>query len=192
MIESKKHNKHNNQVRIIGGKHRGRKLTFADAEGLRPTADMVRERLFNWLGQDLTGYHVLDLFAGSGVLGFEAASRNAKKVILVENNRTTVHTLRKNAQLLQCEQLNILNADGIQYLKQSQEQFHAVFLDPPFAWKEWHTLFPHLKNCLHQNAWVYLEAATLPEIPNYFEIFRQGKSGKSQFVLLKFTNHSEE
>ena len=72
------------QVRIIGGKHRGRKLPVTDAPGLRPTPDRVRETLFNWLGQNLTGWHCLDLFAGSGALGFEAASRGAASVVLVE------------------------------------------------------------------------------------------------------------
>ena len=88
-----KHSKHSNQVRIIGGQCRGRKLVFADADGLRPTPDSVREKLFNWLGQDLTGMNVLDLFAGSGALGFEAASRNAAEVAMVEINRNTFQNL---------------------------------------------------------------------------------------------------
>ena len=95
MQKQNKHNKHKNQVRIIGGELRGRKVRFADAEGLRPTADSVRERLFNWLGQDLTGQTVLDLFAGSGALGFEAASRGAKRVVLVENNRWAAASLQQ-------------------------------------------------------------------------------------------------
>ena len=80
---------HKNQVRIIGGEHRSRLINFNNADGLRPTADMVREKLFNWLGQDLTGTTVLDLFSGSGIMSFEAASRNAKMIVAIENNIKT-------------------------------------------------------------------------------------------------------
>ena len=91
------HPKHYNQVRIIGGTHRGRKIAFPVADGLRPTPDSVREKLFNWLGQDLTGQTVLDLFAGSGALGFESASRGAAKVVMVEADRQTAQNLTRHA-----------------------------------------------------------------------------------------------
>lgn len=92
-----KHGKHINQIRIIGGQLRGRKIQFPNMEGLRPTPDSVRERLFNWLGQDLTGRVVLDLFAGSGALGFESVSRCARQVILCDTSLGVVQNLRRHS-----------------------------------------------------------------------------------------------
>ena len=104
------------QVRIIGGKHRGRKLPVADAPGLRPTPDRVRETLFNWLGQNLTGWHCLDLFAGSGALGFEAASRGAESVVLVEQSSRVAKGLQAAAALLNEPGLRVVCADALAYL----------------------------------------------------------------------------
>lgn len=181
-----KHSKHSNQVRIIGGQCRGRKLAFVEADGLRPTADSVREKLFNWLGQDLTGMDVLDLFAGSGALGLEAASRNARRVVLTENNRKTTEALRKNAGTLGLDKVEITNADGISYLERSSERFDVVFLDPPFVWQEWEILFNSLKSNLKNEALVYIEAGRMPDFPEWLEVYREGQSGKSSFALLKF------
>ena len=151
-----KHTKHSNQVRIIGGQCRGRKLSFASADGLRPTPDSVREKLFNWLGQDLTGKTVLDLFGGSGALGMEAASRNAKWVVIADNNRQTVQTLEKNSRELGLMQIQTVFSDGIAYLKTVSEQFDVVFLDPPFTWQDWQILFDVLKLRLNPGSFVYL------------------------------------
>lgn len=186
-----KHSKHSNQVRIIGGQCRGRKLVFADADGLRPTPDSVREKLFNWLGQDLTGMNVLDLFAGSGALGFEAASRNAKRVVLADNNRKTADMLWQNARVLGLDKLEILNTDGLAYLQRSSEKFDVVFLDPPFAWQDWENLFASLKNSLKNGAMVYIEAGELPDFPEWLEPYREGRAGKSGFVLLQFVQVAE-
>ncbi|EJU53474.1 16S rRNA (guanine(966)-N(2))-methyltransferase RsmD [Neisseria meningitidis] len=181
-----KHTKHSNRVRIIGGQCRGRKLSFTSADGLRPTPDSVRETLFNWLGQDLTGKTVLDLFGGSGALGIEAASRNAKRVLISDNNRQTVQTLQKNSRELGLGQVQIVFSDGIAYLKTVSEQFDVVFLDPPFAWQDWQILFDALKPCLNPRAFVYLEAGTLPDIPDWLTEYREGKSGQSTFELRVF------
>lgn len=186
-----KHSKHSNQVRIIGGQCRGRKLVFADADGLRPTPDSVREKLFNWLGQDLTGMNVLDLFAGSGALGFEAASRNAERAVLADNNRKTADMLRQNARALDLNKLEILNTDGLAYLQRSSEKFDVVFLDPPFAWQGWENLFTSLKNSLKNGAMVYIEAGELPDFPEWLELYREGRAGKSSFVLLQFVQVAE-
>ena len=186
MKKSPSHTKHQNQVRIIGGDCRGRKLSFHSAEGLRPTPDMVREKLFNWLGQDLTGQAVLDLFAGSGALGLEAASRNARQVVLLENNRQTAQQLRQNIQALQLEQIEVVVGDGLAYLQQTSLHFDTVFLDPPYAWQNWQKLFEYLPRCLNDGAYVYLEAGQLPEWPPAFKIHREGKAGMSCFVLLKY------
>ncbi|VEJ22113.1 16S rRNA (guanine(966)-N(2))-methyltransferase RsmD [Neisseria animaloris] len=179
-----KHSKHQNQVRIIGGSHRGRKLHFNDADGLRPTPDSVRERVFNWFGQDLTGKTVLDLFSGSGALGLEAASRNARRVVLVENNRRTLETLKQNNRLLDFRQTEVVFSDGLSYLKNNPLCFDVIFLDPPFAWNRWPELFELLKGRLKTEAVIYLEAGALPDIPEWLNVFREGKSGLSRFKLL--------
>ena len=185
-----RHDKHSNQVRIIGGHCRGRKLTFAEAEGLRPTPDSVREKLFNWLGQDLTGMTVLDLFAGSGALGFEAASRNAAKVVAIENNRHTAQTLQQTNRLLGLN-VEIVCTDALAYLARGNMKFDVVFLDPPFAWQEWDKLFQSLQQCLKPDAAVYIEAGHLPQKPDYLEAYREGKAGMSRFELLHYTQVAE-
>ncbi|WP_037586397.1 16S rRNA (guanine(966)-N(2))-methyltransferase RsmD [Stenoxybacter acetivorans] len=177
---------HRNQIRIIGGSHRGRKIAFPNATGLRPTADSVRERVFNWLGQDLSGKCVLDLFAGSGALGFESASRRAKHVYLVEQQRTVAQQLRRNAELLALPAVEIIAADGLVFLQHAPQRFDVVFLDPPFAWQEWAMLFSRLPSCLNDGALVYLEAGKLPEIPAQWQTEKQGKAGMSHFMLLKY------
>ena len=183
--------KHNNQVRIIGGVCRGRKLAFAPAEGLRPTPDSVREKLFNWLGQDLTGLIVLDLFSGSGALGLEAASRNAAKVIMVDNQHRTGKFLLENIKTLKLTQVEVVVSDGLSYLLNTNETFDVVFLDPPFQWQEWGKLFGILKKNLKNNAMVYVEAGRLPSKPAWLEPYREGKAGMSKFELLHYTQTSE-
>ncbi len=184
-MKTQKNSKHSNQVRIIGGEQRGRKIKFASAEGLRPTADSVRERLFNWLGQDLAGQTVLDLFAGSGALGLEAASRHAAKVVLVENNRRTAAGLQQQAALFGLPEKVSVQANGaLAYLAAVQERFDVVFLDPPFAWREWAQLFGQLRPRLNDGARVYVEAGELPPLPEYLAVLKEGRAGLSQYALL--------
>jgi 16S rRNA (guanine966-N2)-methyltransferase len=183
---TKNHQKHNNQVRIIGGIHRGRKIFFPSTSGLRPTADSVRERLFNWLGQDLTGSIVLDLFAGSGVMGFEAASRCAQQVVMVEINAQVVTTLKKNMSQLQLSQSKIVCADALNFLGTTDQQFDVVFLDPPYGWTQWELLLTQLPQHLQPQARVYLESNDCPTLPAGWTILKQGKSGKSHFTLLTY------
>ena len=181
-----KHGKHINQIRIIGGQLRGRKIQFPNMEGLRPTPDSVRERLFNWLGQDLTGRVVLDLFAGSGALGFESVSRCARQVILCDTSLGVVQNLRRHSQLFQIkEKIQIYQKDGLKYLAQTSLRFDVVFLDPPFAWQNWVELFELLKNNLNPNAYVYVEVSRVPEIPDDWMIMRDGKAGQSLQLLLQ-------
>ena len=185
-MANNKHSKHSNQVRIIGGQCRGRKLTFSSADGLRPTPDSVRERLFNWLGQDLIGLKVLDLFAGSGALGFEAASRNAAEVAMVEINRNTFQNLQKHIrQFGWQEKITLHQQSAAVFLQTTNRSFDVVFLDPPFNWTQWQDLFPLLRECLKENAFVYIEAGSLPEYPDWLEHYRDGRSGLSRFVLLR-------
>lgn len=122
-----------NRVRIIGGVHRSRVLRFPDRPGLRPTPDRVRETLFNWLGQDLTGRRVLDLYAGSGALGLEAASRGAAEVVLVDLDGITLDGLRANVRLLQLDKVKVLRADALEFLQTVQTPFDVVLADPPYA-----------------------------------------------------------
>ncbi|WP_415836225.1 16S rRNA (guanine(966)-N(2))-methyltransferase RsmD [Polynucleobacter antarcticus] len=123
---------------MIGGVWRSRLLNVLDLPRLRPTTDRVRETLFNWLGQDLTGLHCLDICAGTGVLGFEAASRHASTVTLLEKDKKIAANLLKNLALLQSSPVkggvHILQADGLEYLKrQADHSFNLIFIDPPFA-----------------------------------------------------------
>ncbi|NUO88669.1 MAG: 16S rRNA (guanine(966)-N(2))-methyltransferase RsmD, partial [Cupriavidus sp.] len=125
------------QVRIIGGRWKRTLLPVPDAQGLRPTPDRVRETLFNWLGQDLSGLECLDLFAGSGALGFEAASRGAAVVTLVESNARVARQVRDNVTRLDAGQVRVLQGDAFAIAAQLPDaSFDVVFLDPPFA-EDW-------------------------------------------------------
>ena len=122
------------QVRIIGGKWKGRKLRFSGDAGLRPTPGRMRETLFNWLRAEITDMRCLDAFAGSGALGFEALSQGAARVVFVEQNPRTVRSLQDTVRELQAEeQASVVKGDLLRYLRQTGESFDLVFLDPPFA-----------------------------------------------------------
>lgn len=121
------------KLRIIGGKWRSRHIVFDDAPGLRPTPARVRETLFNWLQFDVANSRCLDLFAGSGALGFEAASRGAKRVVMVENNPKTCQKLKQNCGLLASDTVDVVQNDVQLFIKNCNESFDLVFLDPPFA-----------------------------------------------------------
>lgn len=177
---------HRNQIRIIGGEWRGRKIQFPNAEGLRPTPDSVRERLFNWLGQDLTGQTVLDLFAGSGALGFEAASRHAKQVMMCEINRTVSGSLKQHAQQFGAtNRVQICQQDGLQYLAKTSQVFDIILLDPPFAWQDWANLLGLLRDKLAADGYLYIEASALPELPDWLCVVKQGRAGQSLQLLLQ-------
>lgn len=122
-----------NQVRIIGGRWRSRKVEFIAVPGLRPTPDRVRETLFNWLRDDVVGARCLDLFAGSGALGLEAASRGADYVVLVESDRQACEGLIRNGKLLQAAAVEIVGASVDAFLSGPSQVFDLVFLDPPFG-----------------------------------------------------------
>jgi len=128
------------QIRITGGTHRSRKITVEDQPGLRPTADRIRETLFNWLGNNLYGQSVLDLYAGSGVLAFESASRSAASVTCIDNNSKTVIQLRKNLQALKFEQIKVSQQTAQKFIQNCEEQFDLIFLDPPFDSDEMHAI----------------------------------------------------
>ncbi len=125
--------RHPGEVRLIGGHYRGRKLPVADRPGLRPTPDRVRETLFNWLGQDLDGWRVLDAFAGSGALGFEAASRGAAEVLLLETDPALVASLRASRERLGATAVKVERSEALRWMAGvAPQRFEAVLLDPPF------------------------------------------------------------
>ncbi len=175
-----------NSVRIIGGAFRRRVLKFPDSEGLRPTPDRVRETLFNWLGQELDGWHCLDLFAGSGALGFEAASRGAARVVLVEQAPRVLAALHENRELLhKPPALEIIRADALQYLASIKNSFDLIFLDPPYK-KGWiPRLEPLLAGALKADGLIYVEAEHEIEALGEWRPVRHGKAGEVHYQLMR-------
>lgn len=152
-------------VRIVGGRWRGTRLPVADVEGLRPTADRMRETLFNWLASApppaLAGARVLDLFAGSGALGLEAVSRGAREAFLVERDPKQAASLHATVERLHAaDQLHVIRADALAWLQAPLHgRFDIVFLDPPFAAGLWAPVLARLAPWLADDAWLYLESA---------------------------------
>ncbi|MDD5333020.1 MAG: 16S rRNA (guanine(966)-N(2))-methyltransferase RsmD [Rhodoferax sp.] len=147
------------QVRIIGGQWKRSKLAVEDRPGLRPTPDRVRETLFNWLGQDLTGWRCIDVFAGTGALGFEAASRGAKEVLLVEQDAALVLQLKRVQAQLQAGAARIVRGDGLAALRQlDPASMDAVFLDPPFDSPLFEAALQAAGRAVAPDGFVYLEA----------------------------------
>lgn len=173
-----------NRVRIIGGRYRRRLLDFPGSTGLRPTPDSVRETLFNWLGQDLPGWTCLDLFAGSGALGFEAASRGAERVIMIERDAKVIAALEKNRTLLGASAIDIKRADALAWLANNRETFDLVFLDPPFDSGLAATVLAGLAPHLKPGGQVYVEQGSTASAPPGFIIHRSGRAGRSHFALL--------
>jgi 16S rRNA (guanine966-N2)-methyltransferase len=176
-----------NRVRIIGGLWRSRILKFPAIDGLRPTPDRVRETLFNWLGQDLTGKSCLDLYAGSGALGFEAASRKARRVVLVERDPAALKALHDNRAALGAEQVEVVRADAIEFLRDDRLVYDVVFLDPPFRSDPWGALFAVLPARLAPGAMVYCESGAAVAPPPGWAAWRQSRAGQVMCQLLKRT-----
>jgi 16S rRNA (guanine(966)-N(2))-methyltransferase RsmD len=150
------------EVRIIGGQWKRTRLAVADRPGLRPTPDRVRETLFNWLGQDLSGWRCVDVFAGTGALGFEAASRGAKEVLLVEQDTALVVQLKRVQVQLQASATSIVRGDGVAALKQLDPGcMDAVFLDPPFDSVLFDAALQAAARAVAADGFVYLEAPVM-------------------------------
>jgi 16S rRNA (guanine966-N2)-methyltransferase len=175
-----------NSVRIVGGEFRRRVLRFPDSEGLRPTPDRVRETLFNWLGQELDGWHCLDLFAGSGALGFEAASRGAERVVMLEKMPRVLAALHENHELLhKPDAVEIVRGDALQYLAATTAKFDLIFLDPPYN-KGWiDKLSPGLARILKDDGQLYVEAEYEITSLGAWHTVRHGKAGEVHFHLLR-------
>jgi len=179
-----------NSVRIIGGKWRSRKIDFPSIEGLRPSPDRVRETLFNWLSTYVVHARCLDLFAGSGALGFEALSRGAKEVVFVDSNKKSIEQIQKTQTLLNCQNMEIYWSNASQFLAKEHRPFDIIFLDPPFHQA---LIIPHLQliiknNLLTENGLAYLEAEiefSEQQIPHAFEIVKHKTAGKVRYLLLQ-------
>jgi 16S rRNA (guanine966-N2)-methyltransferase len=182
-----------NQLRVIAGQWRGRKLDFVDGQGLRPTMDRVRETLFNWLQGEIVGARCLDLFTGSGALGFEALSRYAGDVVMIDKNPQAIEMIQKNFQLLGVNNAQLFHMDARDYLLQvaaegsflnqaegslsnrvegslpseTKKLFDIVFLDPPFKQQLIKPFCQLLAsaNCLSNNAIIYLEMEKQAVLP---------------------------
>jgi len=177
-----------NQVRIIAGDWRGRKITFPDHPGLRPTSDRVRETLFNWLQPHLQGARCLDLFAGSGALGFEAASRGAKQVTLVEQNAAVVAALTLSQQQLNAQTLSIMQGDAFEVLTGAHAAYDIIFVDPPFQLQRLSEICTRLQayQWVHADSLVYIECAAtqIPVLPQAWQIIKNKQAGNVGYYLV--------
>lgn len=181
------------RLRIVAGKWRGRRLPVADEPGLRPTSERIRETLFNWLAATLEGARCLDLFAGSGALGFEALSRGAGRVVFVESSARAVEALKDSASLLEASGAEIVRGDALQFLQGEPQRFDVVFLDPPFATDRLTDLCRLLDEAdwLADGARVYLEQdrhRPLPTMPAGWTISRDKTAGRVRYALAATSN----
>ena len=175
-----------NQLRIIGGKWKRRQLPFANIEGLRPTPDRVRETLFNWLMWDIQNAQVLDLCAGSGALGFEALSRGAANVVMIEPDVSQARFLKDNMQLLQANNCQLMVATAQRALNTLNVQFDVLFLDPPYVLDLWQELAVLAEPLLADNAYIYVEAdrdLALLKLPDTWQQIKHTKAGVVQAAL---------
>jgi 16S rRNA (guanine966-N2)-methyltransferase len=176
------------QVRVIAGRWRGSKLPVAGRDGLRPTSDRVRETLFNWLAPVLHGARCLDLFAGSGALGFEAGSRGAARVLMVERDPQLAASLQATAARLVADAVEVRCADALRVLQdEGSERFDIVFVDPPFAAGLWPAVLERLPRRLADDAWIYLEAplAAPPAVPAGWQLHREGQTREVRYALYR-------
>jgi len=179
------------RLRIVAGKWRSRLLPVTDIEGLRPTPERIRETLFNWLSDEISGRHCLDPFAGTGALAFEALSRGAASATLIDKSPRVVEALQSSAALLEADNARIECADGLSFMQQAaSRRYDIVFLDPPFAGDS-------VEECcrlLQSNGWltdraiVYIEqekSRPLPELPQGWTLTKENRAGNVRFMLAR-------
>ncbi len=179
-------------IRIIAGKHRGRKLPVLMAEGLRPTTDRVKETVFNWLMPYIHGANCLDCFAGAGSLGFEALSRGAAQVNLIELNDSAAKQLQKNKSLLKADNVIVTNANSLNFLKSSsKQQYDLIFIDPPFR-EGLVTQTAELLNdgWLSDQALIYVEMETQSDqqLPANWKLLKEKVAGQVAYRLFQYTH----
>jgi 16S rRNA (guanine966-N2)-methyltransferase len=177
------------KVRIIAGVLRGSKLAIPAAAELRPTPDRVRETLFNWLAPVIETSRCLDLYAGTGALGIEAASRGAREVLLVERDARLAQALRENLARLKVGNASVVTDDAMRYLERPATPFDVVFLDPPYAANLWGASALKLESggWLAPDAWIYVESprGVVPELPAGWALHRDGQAGGVRFALYR-------
>lgn len=172
-------------VRITGGQWRSRVLPVASIPGLRPTPDRVRETLFNWLGQDMTGWRCLDLFAGSGAIGFEAASRGARAVTMIECNPRVCAVLRQQIAKLGAVQVELLRRDALKFAATVTQAYDLVVLDPPYGHGWMARLAPYVERLVAHDGWLYLEAESPVAELGAFHAEREGRAGQVCYQLMR-------
>lgn len=176
-------------VRIIGGRWRGRKLVFTEAEGLRPTGDRIRETLFNWLATHIEGTRCLDLFAGSGALGLEALSRGASYCDFVDNSRAALQQVRQHLQTLDSLDSGSCHlSSALEFLQTAATPYDIVFIDPPFRLQLVNQVIAALsqRHLLSENALVYVETASsdpMPAVPEEWKLHRDKVAGAVSYRL---------
>jgi 16S rRNA (guanine966-N2)-methyltransferase len=170
---------HTGEVRLIGGQWKRSKLPVADRDGLRPTPDRVRETLFNWLGQDLQGWRVLDAYAGSGALGFEAASRGAAEVLLLENDGALVASLKQSQLRLHASALRVERTDALSWMARcAPARFELVMVDPPFDAGQAPAAAAAAAPLVVSGGFLYVESGEpLPEAPEGHTLHRSLRAG---------------
>jgi 16S rRNA (guanine(966)-N(2))-methyltransferase RsmD len=173
------------EVRIIGGQWKRSKLPVPDLPGLRPTPDRIRETLFNWLGQTLDGWRVLDAFAGSGALGFEAASRGANSVVMIEREAALVDSLRASQKRLQATAITLHRANALNWMTACADRFDLVFLDPPFADDLFDRALAAAVPLVAEGGLIYVESPHEIAPPAGFTAWRQGRAGAVHYQLLR-------
>jgi len=181
-----------NRVRIIGGEWRSRLVRFPPSADLRPTPDRVRETLFNWLGQRLDGLAALDLFAGSGALGFEALSRGAARVVMVEHDARVAEGLRAAARELGTDAAQVVEGDAIAFLRRTTQRFDVAFVDPPYASGLAAPAMAELAPRLNPGARVYVETAA-PLAPGAaWRALREGHAGAVRYALFELAASDDD
>jgi len=191
--QQKSNQKQNNQLRIIAGQWGGRKLTFPDLSGLRPTSDRIRETLFNWLQADVIGSRCLDLYAGSGALGLEALSRGAGEVMFVDNAQAVISSLKQNMTVLKDERGQTLRYDAFSYIEREDIlPFDIVFLDPPFKLGLMEKTIKVLQKsrCLKDGSLIYIEIEKRLDVtvPDEWKCLKEKKAGQVKYMLFEVSH----
>lgn len=190
---AKKKSNYPKQVRIIGGQWGGRRISVLDLPDLRPTPDRVRETVFNWLQSEIIGARVLDVFAGTGVLGFESASRGARAVTSIEFNEAAFQQLRQVKTELACDQVQLIQGDALRVLKNINQVFDIIFLDPPFSKNYLYAMLDlvHQNQLLSENGLIYVEtgaALDVEKVKEFLRVSKTKKTGQIYYYLLE-KNH---
>lgn len=177
-----------NEIKIIGGLYKGKIIPLKDAEGLRPTPARVRETIFTWLSSNIENANVLDLFAGSGALGFESLSRGANKVTLVEMNPQTVSTLKGVADSFKTNKVDVIKADALSYLENTSEKYDVIFVDPPYKLDIYESVLNLIlkRNLINENSVIYVEMRNgSNQIVPGLECIREQTAGQAKYTLMK-------